>query len=148
MPLKNVEITGKRGLVNSSDAQIVIVGTNDVIGMKRLVQNGAVASVSQMLGGSQRHITQEVTEADGVELATDLGTLRPLASYATPAQTVTVEHLALTHGNGRRSRFASIATGIQERKKVALLGMRNTTLCRSTKTLLQQRKRRLPRNRL
>lgn len=144
---KSAEMAGKRGLVNFSDVQIEIVGTTDAIGTKHLVQNEAGASVSRMWGGNLRRAIREVTEGDGVGLATDLGMLRLLASHVTPAQTETVEHLVSTHGNGRRSKFASTATGTRERKKVVLLAMKNTTLCRSTKILQRQKKRRLLRNR-
>ena len=143
---KSVRVAGKRGLVNSSDVQIEIVGTTDAIGMKHPVQSEAGAFVSRTLGGSRLRATRELTEGDGVGLAIDLGTLRPLASRVTPAQTETVEHLASTHGSGRRNRFASTVTGTQERKKVVLLGMRNTTLCHSMKILLRQKKRRLLRS--
>jgi hypothetical protein len=143
---KSVERVGKRGLVNSSDAQIEIVGTTDVTGTKLLVPNEVGASVSRTLGGSQRRVTRGVTQEDGEGLAIDLGTLRPLASRVTPAQTEMVEHSASTRGNGRRNRFVSTATGTQGQKKVAWLEMRNTITYRGMKILLQQKKRRLLRN--
>lgn len=45
--MKSVEIVGKRGLVNFSGARTEIVGTIDVIGTKRLVQNEAGVFVSR-----------------------------------------------------------------------------------------------------
>jgi len=147
MQLKNVKTVDIRGLVNSSDVQIVIVDTIDEIGTKHLVQSEVGVSVSRMSGGNPRHGTREVTKGGGVGLETDLGTLRLLVSPVTPAQTETIEHLASTHENGRRNRFALIGTGTQE-QKVVLLGMKNITLYRSTRTLPRLRKRRSHRSRL
>ena len=145
--LKSVEIVGRRGLVNFSDVQIVIVGTTDVIGTRHLVQSEAGAFVSPMSGGNQHRVTQGVTQEDGVGLVIDLGTLRPLASPAIPAQTEMIGHSALTHESGRRNRFALIVTGTQEQKRVVWLGMKNTTLYRSMRTLPRPKKRRSRRNR-
>ena len=144
---KSVEIVGRKGLVNFTDVQIVIVGTTDVIGTRHLVQSEVGVFVSRTSGGNRRHATQEVMEGDGVGLATDLGTLRPLELHVTPAQTETIGHLASTHGNGKRSRFALIGIGTQEQKRAASLEMRNTILCRSMRTLLQPKRQRSRRNR-
>jgi len=144
---KSVGIVGRKGLVNSSDVRIVIVGMTGAIGKKHLVQSEAELFASRMSGGNQRHATQEVTEGGGVGLEIDLGTLRPLAWRATPAQTETIGHLASTRENGRRNRFVSIATGTQEQKRVVLLGMRSTTLYRNTRTSPQPKTRKSHRNR-
>ena len=144
---KSAEIMGRKDSVNSSGVQIVIVDMADVIGTKHLVQSEVGVFVSRTSGGNQRHATQEVMEGDGVGLATDLGMLRPLELHVTPAQTETIGHLALTHGNGKRSRFALIGIGTQEQKRAVSLEMRNTTLCRSTRTLLQPKRQRSRRNR-
>ena len=134
------------GLVNFSDVRIVIVGTIDANGTKHLVQSEVELFASRMSGGNQPHATQEVTEGVGVGLGIDLGTLKPLASHATLAQTEMTGHLASTRENGRRNRFALIVTGTQEQKKVVLLGMRSTTLYHNMRTLLRPRKRRSHRN--
>jgi len=134
--------------VNFSDVRIVTVGTTDGIGTKRPVQSEVVLFASRMSGGNQRHATQEATAGGGVGLEIDLGTLKPLVSRATLARTETTGHLASTHENGRRNRFASIVTGIQEQKKAVLLGMRSITLYHNMKTLPRPKKLRSRRNRL
>jgi len=144
---KSVGIAGRKGLVNFNDVRIVTAGTTDAVGTKHLVQSEVGLFASRMSGGNQPHATQEVTEGGGVGLEIDLGTLRPLASYATLVQTETTGHLASTRENGRRNRFGLIVTGTQEQKKVALLGMRSTTLYRSMRTSPRPRKRRSHRNR-
>ena len=144
---KNVEIVGRKDLVNFSDVPIVIVGTTDVIGTRHLAQSAVGVFAFLMSGGNQHHATQEVTEEDGVGLAIDLGTLRLLVLRVIPAQTEMTGHLASTHENGRRSRFALIGTGIREQKKAVSLGMRKVTLYHNTRTLPRPKRQRSPRNR-
>ena len=138
----------KRDLVNFSVVPIGIVDMTDATGTKRLVLNEVGVSVYRTLDGNQRHAVQEVVREGGVGLAIDLGTLKPLVSRVTPAQTEMIERLDSTHENGRRNRFALTVTGTQEQKKVVLPGMMNTTLWLNTKTLLQLRRQRLHRNKL
>lgn len=148
MQSKSVEMACKRDWVNFSVVLIGTVDTTDAIGTKRLVLNEVGAFVYRTLDGNQHHAVREVMREGGVGLAIGPGTLKPPASCVTQAQTETIERLASTHENGRRNRFALTVTGTQERRKVVLPGMMNTTLWLNTKTLLRRRRQRLHRNKL